>query len=54
MPSTVDPVIVEDLASETTGVDEPRDNLTVEVERTGVDDSSVASESQQPTGREIR
>ena len=32
MPSTVDPGIVEGLASETTGVDEPWDNPTVEVD----------------------
>ena len=49
MPSTADPVIIEGLASETTGVDEPWDNLAVEAECTGVDDSSVASEPQQPT-----
>ena len=53
MPSTADPVIIEGLASETTGVDEPWDNPTVEVERTGVDDSSVASEPQHPTKEEI-
>ena len=52
MPSTVDPVIVDGLASKTTGVDEPWDNPTVEVECTGVDDSSVASEPQQPTEEE--
>ena len=52
MPSTLDPVIVEGLASETTGVDEPWDNPTVEVECTGVDDSSVASEPRQPTEEE--
>ena len=52
MPSTVDPVIVEGLASKTTGVDEPWDNPTVEVERTGVDDSSVTSEPGQPTKEE--
>ena len=40
------------LPPETTGVDEPWDNPTVEVERTGVDDSSVASEPQQPTKEE--
>ena len=52
MPSTADPVIIEGLASETTGVDEPWDNPAVEAERTGGDDSSVASEPQQPTEEE--
>ena len=52
MPSTADPLIIEGLASETTGVDEPWDNPAVEAERIGVDDSSVASEPQQPTEEE--
>ena len=52
MPSTADPVIIEGLASETTGVDKPWDKPAVEVERTGVDDSSVASKPQQPTKEE--
>ena len=52
MPSTANPVIIEGLASETTGVDEPWDNPVVEAERTGVDDSSVASEPHQPTEEE--
>ena len=52
MPSTADPGITEGLASETTGVDEPWDNPAVEVECTGVDDSSVASEPQPPTEEE--
>ena len=52
MPSTSDPVIIEGLASETTGVDEPWDDPAVEAERTGVDNSSVASEPQQPTEEE--
>ena len=52
MPSTADPGITEGLASETTGVEEPWDDPKVEVESTGVDDSSVASKPQQPTEEE--
>ena len=52
MPSTAEPVIIEGLASKTTGVDEPWDNPTVEVECTGVDDYSVARDSHQPNEEE--
>ena len=52
MPSTADTVIIEGLASKTTGVDEPWDNPAVEAQCTGVDDSSVACEPQQPTEEE--
>ena len=52
MPNANDPVVTEAVAPETTGVDEPGEDPAVEVERTGVDDSLIVSEPQQPTEEE--